>query len=132
MSGALDWLGRVIMLALAGLVTLSIIGAIAALPSGSGPLADVGVVADDQPVSTAPSPAEEAPADPSNGSDRGLSAGNTEPALASVPEPEPHRWLETIAYALLALVGLGALGIVQLWRAARSWRRIADALESRG
>ena len=32
--GFFEWLGRVIMLALAGMITLSIIGAIAAIPSG--------------------------------------------------------------------------------------------------
>jgi hypothetical protein len=132
-SGALDWLGRVVMLAVAGLVTLSIIGAIAALPSGSGPLSDVEIVGGDQPVSTPAAPAEEALPEPSARFDDASPAGEERPVLPPTAEREPETgpWLETIAYTLLALVGLAALGLVQLWRAARSWRRIADALESR-
>jgi ABC-type nickel/cobalt efflux system permease component RcnA len=40
------------------------------------------------------------------------------------------RWLESIAYALIALVGLAALGLVLFWRALHHWRRSADALEA--
>ncbi|MGF1549333.1 MAG: hypothetical protein ACFBQW_02185, partial [Sphingomonadaceae bacterium] len=36
MSGVFDWIARVAMLVCAGLVTLSLIGAIAAIPSGPG------------------------------------------------------------------------------------------------
>ena len=56
-----DWLGRVIMLVLAGMITLSIIGAIAAIPSGGLP-GRIGMVDREAPVppdvqpSSAPEP----------------------------------------------------------------------------
>jgi hypothetical protein len=46
-------------------------------------------------------------------------------------EEDLARWLEAIAYALLALAGLAALGLVLLWRATRALGRIAAALEGR-
>jgi hypothetical protein len=53
--------------------------------------------------------------------------------MVAVPQPKPPvdaaRWLESITYALIALVGLAALGLVLFWRALHHWRRSADALE---
>jgi hypothetical protein len=133
--GFFDWLGRMIMLALAGMITLSIIGAIAAIPSGSietrmgmepsawpepsyreprpapPPQPQPGV--EPQPVATAPQP-------------------STAGTVAAAPAPEEEgaeRWLESITYILLALAGIAAFATILLWRALGHWRRSADALE---
>jgi hypothetical protein len=54
--------------------------------------------------------------------------------IATAPPPQEdkqERWLEAIAYALLALAGLGAIGLVMLWGVLRELRRIGDGLVSR-
>ena len=122
------------MLVLAGMVSLSIIGSIASIPSGS----IEGRIGIDQPQSLpaepqpAPSPDRAAPAATENSgmaAPEAAVAGGT--ALAPVPPKEPgaEDWLEAITYALLALVGLGALATLILWRNLAHRRRIADALE---
>lgn len=134
-----DWLGRVVMLVLAGMITLSIIGAIAAIPSGSNLPRQIGLerAAPPQPQAEpaperAPEPAPEP--GPEAGGAVEMPTGNRIERVTrapAAPEPvDPAEWLEVIAYALLALVGLGALGIVLLWRSLRHRRRIADALET--
>jgi hypothetical protein len=132
MTGFAEWIGRVVMLVLAGMITLSIIGAIAAIPSGSIETrfeveqqnAPRAAPADEPvlPPSPAPSPPEARPPG-------GVQTGETR--MVEVPQPKPTAadWLEAITYALLALVGLAAVGILLLWRALRHWRRSADALE---
>ena len=133
---AFDWLSRVVMLVLAGMITLSIIGSIAAIPSGT----IEGRIGIDQPQPPVPQPvpAETAPpapqavegerVEPGTGT-RGASGAG---AIAPPPpeEDDAERWLEAITYALLALVGLAALGTLILWRGLKERRRIADALES--
>jgi hypothetical protein len=134
--GLFDWLGRVIMLALAGMITLSIIGAIAAIPSGSietrmgmeptawpepsyqeprpAPPPRPQPEAEPEPVASAPAPAETS-------------------AVVAAPAPREEgaeRWLESITYILLALAGIAAFGTILLWRALGHWRRSADALEA--
>jgi hypothetical protein len=127
-----EWLGRVVMLSLAGMITLSIIGAIAAIPSGS--IGGRFVAA--QPEQTVPEPAEEQGGAPVIREDRAgpasLPEGASTAAAAAAPqaEDETERWLETIAYALLALVGVAVLATLILWRSLRQRRRIADALEA--
>ena len=124
---ALDWLGRAVMLVLAGLVTLSIIGSIAAIPSGSIENR-IGMAPAPQPVPPESEQAAERPAiDPIEGSrtDRADPAGRREGmSTAAPPEAtDPDRWLEAITYALLALAGLAALACLLLWR---GLRRIAE------
>jgi hypothetical protein len=41
-----------------------------------------------------------------------------------------ERWLEAIAYALMALVGLLGISTLILWRSLKERRRIAGALEA--
>jgi hypothetical protein len=137
MSGLWEWLGRVVMLVLAGMITLSIIGAIASIPSGSIETR-LGVEGRDwaeaPPIEqTAPQPGFEAAPGPAATREAAPAArGGT--GVVAVPEPKPAptaaEWLEAITYALLALVGLAAIGIVLLWRAVQQWRRSADALEA--
>ena len=135
MSGFWDWAGRVVMLVLAGMITLSIIGAIAAIPSGSLPR-NIRFEQEPRPV---PEPREEpSPAVPAEPRPKQAPVPDTgaapSPAVTAVPTPrqpaEPADWLEAITYALLALVGLATLATLLLWRALIQWRRSADALEA--
>ena len=131
-----EWLGRVIMLVLAGMVTLSLIGAIASIPSGSIET-HFGAEPRDWPE---PSPSERAaaPSPDSEQPDRQppstAAPATPQPEMVTVPQRKPPvdaaRWLESIAYALIALVGLAALGLAFFWRALHHWRRSADALEA--
>ncbi len=135
MTGFLDWAGRVVMLVLAGMITLSIIGAIASIPSGSIETR-IGFQPREWPRS--PSPQDEPL--PRPGAEAGTAAPATSPVpsgdagAVAAPAPDqpvdPGRWLEAITYALLAIAGLAALGLILLWRALGHWRRSADALEA--
>jgi hypothetical protein len=138
MTGFYDWLGRVIMLVLAGMITLSIIGSIAAIPSGSIP-SQAGLDPRDwprseirgQPVRPSAPPAAR-PQQPQPQPQRTITAPAQGKFVAPAPDrpPQAAEWLETIAYALFALVGLAALATILLWRALQQWRRSADALEA--
>ena len=131
-----EWLGRVIMLVLAGMVTLSLIGAIASIPSGSIETR-LGVEPRDWPE---PSPSEPIAAPPRSAEQPApqppprAGPAAPQPQMMAVPQRgqpvEAARWLESITYALIALVGLAALGLVLFWRALHHWRRSADALEA--
>ena len=127
-----EWLGRVIMLVLAGMITLSIIGAIAAIPSGSLP----GRIGMAERQARVPEPAP--PSVPEPRLDRrGLESvpgdvtSNQVSAAPAAPKPlDPAEWLEAITYALLALVGIATLATLILWRMLHQRRRIADALDA--
>lgn len=131
-----EWLGRVIMLVLAGMVTLSLIGAIASIPSGSIETR-LGVEPRDWPEPSpsgriaAPPPQAEQPAPPPSSAAVPAAAPSETIALPQPMQPvDAARWLESITYILIALVGLLALGLVLFWRALHHWRRSADALEA--
>lgn len=138
----LEWAARVAMLVLAGMVTLSILGSIAAI--SNRPFPDRTAVAPgDLPPRTRPAvpppAAEPAPAAPAPGSPPAAPPEDVAApadALAAVPAGAAaageDRWLEAIAYALLALAGLFAIAVLLLWNALRQLRRIADAAEARG
>jgi hypothetical protein len=136
MAGFWEWLGRVIMLVLAGMITLSIIGAIAAIPSGSIPAR---IVAEGKhwpvPETREPRPQLAPPAprpqpDPGRSAARPAAQSITAAATAPPTPVQAAEWLEAITYALFALVGLAAFATLLLWRALRQWRRSADALEA--
>ena len=126
-----EWLGRVVMLVLAGMITLSIIGAIAAIPSGdplppiSPPLPGAQKV-EAPPPETGPAPQPEEQGMTGQASD---APGAVAAASQVSAKDDPARWLEAITYALLALAGIAALACVLLWRGLHERRRIADALE---
>ncbi|MGA9582248.1 MAG: hypothetical protein WBR13_09800 [Allosphingosinicella sp.] len=125
----LDWIFRTAMLAMAGLVTLSILGAIAAMTNDPGTRFAGG----DRPV-IAPEEAQEreaaqAPSPPAEGGNGAAAApaqgeGGTVAVARPAPEDKAARWLEAIAYALIALVGVGALGVLMLLSISRELRRI--------
>ncbi|WP_167737384.1 hypothetical protein [Sphingomonas parva] len=137
-----EWTIRMVMLVLAGLVTLSILGSLAAV-SNDAAWAPRGFSSEPNEASTPPSqdrPASQVPesqmertaernAAPPASTEGG---GVRSPASATPAETTGQdRWLEAIAYALLALAGLLALAILLLWRGLRHMRRIADAAEGR-
>ncbi|HEX8624178.1 MAG TPA: hypothetical protein VF782_03780 [Allosphingosinicella sp.] len=122
-----DWIARTAMLAMAGLVTLSILGAIATMTGDPGtrlaapgdrPLIEA-ERAQERDSAQVPLPPEAGNAAAPQGEGR---AGAAVAAAAS--EGQEERWLEAIAYALLALAGIGALGVLMLWNVVRELRRI--------
>ena len=126
--GAFEWAIRVVMLVLAGLVTLAILGSIAAMSEDGRP-GGFTVEADRPLVEGAPSARPEPaapPADPGNASappgDGTVSVAPARVAAAETAD-RPERWLEAIAYALLALAGLAALMLLLLWQILRELRR---------
>ena len=131
-----EWLGRVIMLALAGMITLSIISALAAISSQTSVPRQLGFERAQAPVPPVPEPIPpearpKAQPEAAEENPSGDGAGRVTVASAQ-PEPaDPARWLEAITYALLALAGLAALGCLLLWRLLHQHRRIAEALLSR-
>ena len=123
-----DWIVRTAMLAMAGLVTLSILGSIAAMTSDPG----TGFAGGDRPrIEAEPEGEREpapAPSAPQEGNPTAAApAEGRDTAVAAAPpagEDREARWLEAIAYALLAIAGIGALGVLMLWSAVRELRRI--------
>ena len=128
MTGALTWLGRLTVLALSLLATLSIIGAIAAIPSGSvegrlgidRPQAEPGALPEAQPAETILSPEHSIiPSQPA-----------AEPVVHSRQQgverkrDDPLRWLEPLTYAVIALAGLMALAVLFLWQAVAALNRL--------
>lgn len=135
-SSVLDTVARIVMLVLAGLVSLSIIGAIGAMSQGGG---HSGFAFDTRPG--APPETNEAEAERQAAPETNLRrAGNPADADADVgaaiaaaarAEAESAKWLEVIAYVLFAIAGLAALLVLILWRTAAELRRAADALAGR-
>ena len=123
-----DWIARTAMLVMAGLVTLSILGSIAAMTSDPG----TGFAGADRPLIEAERAEEReaAQARPAAGEGNGAAAapaGGQDTTIAAArpaPEDKIARWLEAIAYALLAIAGVGALGVLMLWSIVRELRRI--------
>lgn len=124
-----DWIARTAMLAMAGLVTLSILGAIAAMtndagtapPPGDRPILEGRPAGEGEAAQAPPVPGEAnmTAAAPGEGGGTAVIA-----APAPAGEDERARWLEAIAYALLALVGIGVLALLMLWSIVRELRRI--------
>ena len=124
-----DWIARTAMLVMAGLVTLSILGAIATMTEDPGP----GFAPGDRPAIEGVPAAErneaQAPALPDEGNVTTGAAAEGQGVAAVAPpaaEDKQARWLEAIAYALLAIAGIGALGVLMLWSVVRELRRFGD------
>ena len=144
-----EWLGRVIMLVLAGMITLSIIGAIAAIPSGvvqerigmepnqwpaPQPETEPQPVPEPQPVEAEPQPEQQPEPQARTAPEASSQTGSSPGAVVAAPPPpppiDPAEWLEAITYILLALAGILVFATILLWRAVIHWRRNADALEA--
>jgi hypothetical protein len=137
----IEWTVRTVLLVLAGLVTLAILHAIHAMSTDAGvPASAPGVrslpaeqVASQRQPQPAPQPVEEngtapAPQAEANGA---VGQGGIVAAAAPPQDERLQRWVEAIAYALLALAGLAAIGLILLWQLLRQTRRLADAAEAR-
>ena len=127
-----DWIARTAMLVMAGLVTLSILGSIAAMTNDPGtglaprdrPPIGAEPAEDRQAVDAPPRPEE--PGNVAAAAPAG-STGATVAAARPAGEENVARWLEAIAYALLAVAGVGALGVLMLWSLVRELRQIGRA-----
>lgn len=123
-----DWIFRTAMLAMAGLVTLSILGAIATMTNDPG----TRFAGDDRPAIEGESAREREAAPATSGPEAGNASVSAEPgevqgamaAARPAPDDKVARWLEAIAYALLAIAGVGALGVLMLLNVVRELRRI--------
>jgi hypothetical protein len=126
---ALDWLGRVALLVLSVLATLSLVGSLASVSGGRLGDAVPGRVGRPMPVveeAFGPAPLEtgEAAGVPNSGND-------TAPAGAVAierprTEDEIARWLKALTYAVLALAGFAAAGLLALLRITAHLARIAE------
>lgn len=133
MKGALDWLARTAILALSLVATLSIIGSIAAIPSGR---IEVRLGIEPMREATQPPSVREAPlpatGDAQPGNIAPQAGGRDAAAMTSPTRSEPlEPWLESISYALIAIAALIAAAVFLLWRALGHLRRLADAAERR-
>jgi hypothetical protein len=134
-SSPTDLLVRIVSMVLAGLVSLSLIGAIHTATQGSGPERPGGFTVESAPTQprTEPDGEQDSRVDAGNGIAGG---GESSGGAIAVPAPPPGpaersaRWLEVIAYLLFALTGVAALVALGLWRAAGELRRAADAAET--
>ena len=121
MSGVLRWVGRVLFLSLAGFATLSIIGSIAAIPSGG--TGGRTLLADRAPAppeeAARPMPGEPAAPEPEAARpDAAPAPGDVADAtVAAAPPTDPAaRWLEPISYALIEIAALLGAFLLALWR----------------
>lgn len=137
-----EWTVRTVMLVLAGLVTLAILHAIHAMstdadapapaPAGRWVPAEQAATQPEPQQQPAPQPVEENAAAPATQPGAGGSGVQQGAVAAAPPQDERlQRWVEAIAYALLALAGLAAIGLILLWQLLRQTRRLADAAETR-
>lgn len=108
-------IGRIALLVLSGSATLSLIGAIAET-ADTGPAPQVAGNAQPGAVVEV-APGEVVPAQTTR---------QTATAPAPARERELERWLRAISYALTALAGFAAAGVVVLLRIASTLSRIAD------
>jgi hypothetical protein len=129
----LDTLVRIVAMVLAGMVTLSILGAIAAMSEGGGGPA---FPLDPRPTAISEPRTEPAPQEPAEGGlRRSGTPGETTVTVAAPPQPpsadeRSAQWLEVIAYVLFAIAFLAALLALILWRMTAALRRGADAMEA--
>lgn len=110
-------IGRIALMVLSGTATLSLIGAIAET-------ADTGPGALPAPVSQTPAPL---PVDIAGTGDPRVIKPMTPIEPTVLPPPAPtERWLRALTYAVTALAGFAAAGLVVLLRIASALSRIAD------
>jgi len=125
-----DWLGRTLLLVMAGLATLSIIASVASVsnihgstPSrpGSETVAERFETPETPPIEPRERVSSEAPVGESetDGVLAALSAADTQ-------DGEIARWLESLTYAVLALAGFMAAALLVLLRITALLARIAE------
>lgn len=125
---ALDWLGRVALLVLSVLATLSLVGSLASVSGGRLGDAVPGRVGASTPVAEEARPAPLETGETSEMPD--LVNGTAPTGTVAVERPraedEIARWLKALTYAVLALAGFAAAGLLALLRITAHLARIAD------
>ena len=125
-----DWLGRTLLLVMAGLATLSIIASVASVSnihgtspsrSGSDTLAERVAAPETPPVEPNPRAASEAPV-------ASTDQGGVLTALSATDpqDGEIARWLESLTYSVLALAGFMAAALLVLLRITALLARIVE------
>lgn len=125
-----DWLGRTLLLVMAGLATLSIIASVASVSnihgtSSSRPGSDSVAEQFEVPPSPPIEPGERADTDAPVASADEYGVLTTLPAT-DAEDDEIARWLESLTYAVLALAGFMAAALLVLLRITALLARIAD------
>jgi hypothetical protein len=118
---AFDWIGRVLLLVLSGFATLSLIGAIAQVADTA---ADRALSPPPPMVETAgreAMPPSDVARDPATGDDTAVVPGGRPRADEAVA-----RWLQALVYAVMALAGFVAAGVIVLLRITATLSRIAE------
>jgi hypothetical protein len=100
---AIDWIVRTLLLVLSGMATLAVIGAIAAIPAGGLPQGLEQIMPGDVVVAG------------------GQAEGEVAPARAAPADA----WAESLTYAVIALAGIAAAGLIVLMRIAGHLGEIA-------
>ncbi len=122
-----DWLGRTLLLVMAGLATLSIIASVASVSNihGTSPSRPGSETAAERSDVTERLPVErDAGAPPvAPGAE---TAEMTAPSAADAQDGEIARWLESLTYAVLALAGFMAAALLVLLRITALLARIAE------
>ncbi len=125
-----DWLGRTLLLVMAGLATLSIVASVASVSnihgstpsrSGSETVAERFATPETPPVE----PRERVSSETAVGEseDEGVLAALS---AADAQDGEIARWLESLTYAVLALAGFMAAALLVLLRITALLARIAE------
>ncbi|WP_315761272.1 hypothetical protein [Sphingomonas sp. Y38-1Y] len=107
-------IGRITLMVLSGTATLSLIGAIAETANTGPPPPQTATFQPGPVAETPPGELVRVPTD---------RAGTP---VSATPDRDLERWLRSISYALTALAGFAAAGVVVLLRIASALSRIAD------
>ncbi len=125
-----DWLGRTLLLVMAGLATLSIIASVASVSNIHGTSPDRAGTQSIAERTEAPEPPPVEPREPRPGPDSIGSddEGGVLAALSAADEEDGEiaRWLESLTYAVLALAGFAAAALLILLRITALLARIAE------
>lgn len=125
-----DWLGRTLLLVMAGLATLSIVASVASVSNihGTSPqraggetVAERFEVPETPPIEPAESASRDAP----------IESAEENGVLAAISAADPQdgeiaRWLESLTYAVLALAVFMAAALLVLLRITALLARIAE------
>ncbi len=135
---AVDWIGRTLLLILAGLATLSILASLhsaSKLPPGwqadrQAAVGDRGTAADPGSSSGGSlAPRATGVAEPASALEDGLAPGAeivVPVGAESAAADRIAQWLEALTYAVLALAGFAAAGLIVLLRISGMLARLAD------
>ena len=130
---ALDWLVRLVLMVISALATLALVGSLASVsntPLGQAFPGDVST-RQDEPRDPSNPQADAPPARPDAASPVDaptISRADRRPGTPVFQEKREDlaRWLKALTYAVLALAGFAAAGLIALVRIARNLGRLAE------